>query len=124
VQQQLKPMALDVVLLKRSVEQFASTFDQLGRPGRSDDPEHYDDAGCRAAAHSEGVLPGSIQAGPCRVPFRVATCAVIMRQLLGKKKTALGEAEGRKVFDAPPDTPITQRIRLSFRRAPAVAWQG
>jgi hypothetical protein len=40
------------------------------------------------------------------------------------EKTALGETEGRKVFDARPDTPITQRTRLSFRRSPAVAWQG
>jgi hypothetical protein len=31
VQQQLKPMALDVALLRRSVEQVAATVDQLGR---------------------------------------------------------------------------------------------
>jgi hypothetical protein len=65
VQQQLKPMALDIALVRRSVEQFAANLDQLGSQGRTDGPGHPATAGSRAGHQSENFSPVSTEGGPC-----------------------------------------------------------
>jgi hypothetical protein len=63
----LKPVAIDLAIMKRSVEQLASNQDQTRPQARSDDAGLHGTAGSRAGHQAEyfSVGPACTEGGPC-----------------------------------------------------------
>ena len=57
LQEQLKPLAIDLALVRRSIEQLTSNLDQLARKQESTCPKHGNTAGLRARDQSKSFSP-------------------------------------------------------------------